>query len=163
MSLLFNMLSRLVTAFLPRSNHLLISWLYTPTAVIFEVHKITVSIVSPSIYHEVMEPDAMILIFWILSQLFSFSSFTFIKRLFISSSLSAVREGSSAYLRLFVFLPAIYFSIIAFVAYALVSYLRHQRMSEFLTIRNYCQDWCQEGFPLCFLIEVLWFQVLLSL
>ena len=63
MSLLFNMLSRLVTAFLPRSNHLLISWLYTPTAVIFEVHKITVSIVSPSIYHEVMEPDAMILIF----------------------------------------------------------------------------------------------------
>ena len=93
----------------------------------------------------------------------SLSSFTFIKRLFSSSSLSAVRVGSSACLRLFAFLPAIYFSIIAFVACTLVSYLRHQRMSEFLTIRNYCQDWCQEGFPLCFLIEVLWFQVLLSL
>ena len=63
MALLFNMLSRFVIAFLPRSNHLLISWLYTPTAVIFEVHKITVSIVSPSIYHEVMGPNAMIFFF----------------------------------------------------------------------------------------------------
>ena len=65
-SLLFNMLSRLVIAFLPRSKHLLISWLQSPSAVIFEPPKIkslTVSIVSPSICHEVMGPDAMILVF----------------------------------------------------------------------------------------------------
>ena len=66
MSLLFNMLSRLVIAFLPRSKHLLISWLQSPSAVILEPKKIksvTVSIVSPSICHEVMRPDAMIFIF----------------------------------------------------------------------------------------------------
>ena len=66
MSLLFNMPSRLVMAFLPRSKHLLISWLQSPSAVILEPPKIksvTVSIVSPSICHEVMEPDAMILVF----------------------------------------------------------------------------------------------------
>ena len=66
MSLLFNMLSRLVIAFLPRSKHLLISWLHSPSAVILEPQKIksvTVSIVSPSICHEVMGPDAMIFIF----------------------------------------------------------------------------------------------------
>ena len=66
MSLLFNMLSRLVIAFLPRSKHLLISWLQSPSAVILEPKKIkpvTVSIVSPSVCHEVMGPDAMILVF----------------------------------------------------------------------------------------------------
>ena len=66
MSLLFNMLSRFVTAFLPRSKCLLISWLQSPSAVIFKSPKIksdTVSIVSPSVYHEVMGPDAMILCF----------------------------------------------------------------------------------------------------
>ena len=66
MSLLFNMLSRFVTEFLPRSNYLLISWLQLPSAVILELKKImsfTVSIVSPSICHEVMGPDAMIFIF----------------------------------------------------------------------------------------------------
>ena len=60
MSLLLNMLSRLVIAFLPRSNHLLISWLQSPSAVILESQKIksvTVSSVSPSICHEVMGPD----------------------------------------------------------------------------------------------------------
>ena len=65
MSLLFNMLSRLVIVFLPRSKHLLISWLHSPSAVILEPKKIksvTVSIVSPSICHEVMGPDAMIFI-----------------------------------------------------------------------------------------------------
>ena len=70
MSLLFNMLSRLVIAFLPRSKHLLISWLQSPSAVILETPKIkslTVSIISPSICHEVMGLDAMILIFWMLS------------------------------------------------------------------------------------------------
>ena len=66
MSLLVNMLSKLVITFLPRSKHLLISWLQSPLAVILELKKIksvTVSIVSPSICHEVMGPDAMIFIF----------------------------------------------------------------------------------------------------
>ena len=63
LSLLFNMLSRLVITFLPRNKHLLISWLQSPSAVILEPQKtnsVTVSIVSPSICHEVMGPDAMI-------------------------------------------------------------------------------------------------------
>ena len=66
MSLPFNMLSRLVIAFLSRSKGLLISWLQSPSAVILEPKKIksvTVSIVSPYICHEVMEPDAIILDF----------------------------------------------------------------------------------------------------
>ena len=66
MSLLFNMLSRLVITFLPRSKRLLISWLQSPSAVIWEPPKIksaTVSTVSPSVSHEVMGPDAMILVF----------------------------------------------------------------------------------------------------
>ena len=66
MSLLFHMLSRLVIAFLPRSKHLLISWLQSPSAVIWEPKKIksvSVSTVSPSISHEVMRLDAMILVF----------------------------------------------------------------------------------------------------
>ena len=66
MSLLFNMLSRLVITFLPRSKHLLISWLQPPSAVILETQKIksdTVSTISPSISHEVMGPDAMTLVF----------------------------------------------------------------------------------------------------
>ena len=103
MSLLFNMLSRLVITFLLRSKHLLISWLQSPSAVILEPKKIkpaTVSTVSPSICHEAMGLDAMIFVFWVLSfkPTFSLSSFTFIKRLFSSSSLSAVRVVSSAYL-----------------------------------------------------------------
>ena len=66
MSLLFNMLTKLVIAFLPRSKRLFISWLQSPSAVILEPPKIkslTVSIVSPSICHEMMGPDAMILVF----------------------------------------------------------------------------------------------------
>ena len=67
MSLLFNMLSRLVIAFLPRSNHLLISWLWSPSAGILEppqkIKSDTVSTASPSISHEVMEPDTMIFVF----------------------------------------------------------------------------------------------------
>ena len=65
-SLLFNMLSRFVMAFLPRSKHLLILWLQSPSAVILEpkqIKSVTVSIVSPSICHEVMGPDAMIFVF----------------------------------------------------------------------------------------------------
>ena len=68
MSLLLNMLSRLVITFLPRSKHLLISWLQSPSAAILEFQKIksdSVSTVSPSICHEVMGPDAMILVFFL--------------------------------------------------------------------------------------------------
>ena len=80
MSLLLNMLSRLVITFLPRSERLLISWLQSPSAVILEPPKIksnTVSTISPSISHEVMGPDAMIFVFWLLSfkPTFSLSSF----------------------------------------------------------------------------------------
>ena len=106
------MLSRLVITFLPRSKRLLISWLQSPSAVILEPPKIksdTVSTVSPCICHEVMGPDVMILVFWMLGfkPSFPLSSFTFIKRLFSFSSLSALRMMSSAYLRLLIFLPAI--------------------------------------------------------
>ena len=95
-ALLFNMLFRFVIAFHPRSKHHLISWLQSPTTVILESKKmksITVSTFSPSICHEVMGPDAMILVFWMLSfkPTYSLSSFTFFKRLFSSSSLSAFR------------------------------------------------------------------------
>ena len=101
MSLLFSILSRLVIAILPRSKHLLISWLQSPSAVILEpknIKSLTVSIVSLSICHEVMGPDAMILVLWMLSfkPTFSLSSFTFIKRLFSSFSLSAMRVVSAA-------------------------------------------------------------------
>ena len=63
MFLLFNMLSRLVIAFLPRSKHLLISWLQSPSAVILKPKKIRSLTVSPSTCHEVMEPDAVIFVF----------------------------------------------------------------------------------------------------
>ena len=105
------MLSGFVLAFLPRSKCLLISCLQLPSAVILEPKKrqsVTVPIVSPSVCHEVMKQDAMIFIFWILSfkPAFSLSSYTFIKRLFSSSSLSAIKVVSSAYLRWLIFLLA---------------------------------------------------------
>ena len=116
-SLLFNMLSRLVIAFLLRSKRLLISWLQSPFAVILEPKKIksvTVSTVSPSICCEVMGPDSMILAFWMLSfkSAYLLSSFTFIKRLFSSSSLYAIRVVSSAYLRSLIFLPQFWFQLV---------------------------------------------------
>ena len=76
-SLLFNMLSRLVIAFLPRSKCLLISLLQSPSSVILQpqnIKPLTVSIVSPSICHEVMGLDAMIFIFWLLSFKLAFYS-----------------------------------------------------------------------------------------
>ena len=102
MSLLFNTLSRLVIALLPRSKRLSISWLQSPSAVLLEPKKIksvTVSIVSPSICYEVMGLDAMIFVFWMLNfkPAFSLSSFTFIQKFFSSSLLSAIRVVSSAY------------------------------------------------------------------
>ena len=111
MSLLFNMLSRLVIAFVSESKHLLISWLQSPSAVILEPNKTVCHSFhcSPSICHEVMGPDAMNLVFWLLSfkATFSLSSFTFIRRLFSSFLLSAIRVVSSAYLKLLIFFPEI--------------------------------------------------------
>ena len=102
------MLSSFVVVFLPRSKSLLISfhhlqWFWSPKKIISHCLNCFLSIC-----HEVMGPDAMILVFWMLSYkpTFSLSSFTFIKRLF-SSSLSAIRVVSSAYLRLLIFSPAI--------------------------------------------------------
>ena len=96
MSLLFEVLSRFVIAFLPRSKRLLIAGLQSPSIVILEPKKIkyfTVSTFSPSICHEVMGPDAMIFIFQMLSfkPAFSPSSFTLIKRSFSSPSISPIR------------------------------------------------------------------------
>ena len=104
MSLLFNMLSRFVIPFLPRRKHLLISWVQSQSVVILEPKKIEslpVSIVSPSICHEVMGLDAIISVFWKLSfkLTFSLSYFTFIKRFSSSSLLSAIRVVSSAHLQ----------------------------------------------------------------
>ena len=115
MFLLFKMLSRLVVAFLPRSKHLLISWLQSSSAVILEPKKIkflSVFIFSPFIFQEEMGQDALILVFWMLSfkPTFLLFSFTFIKRLF-TSSLSAIRVVSSAYLRLLIFLLEIWFQL----------------------------------------------------
>ena len=111
-SLVFNMLSILVIAFLPRSKCFLISWLHSLSAVILEpktIESLTVSIVSTSICYEMMGQDAMILVFRKLSfkTAFSFSSFNFIKIFLSSSSLSAIRVVSSVHLRLLIFLPAI--------------------------------------------------------
>ena len=109
MSLLFNLLSRFVIAFLPRRERLLISWLQSSSAVILEPRErksVTISTFSPSICYEMMGPDATILLFWMLSfkPAFSLSSFTLIKRLFSSSSLYTIRVVLSAYLRLLIFL-----------------------------------------------------------
>ena len=112
MSLLFDSLSRFVIAFHLRSNHFLISRLQSPSTVLLELRKrksVTASTFSLFVCHEVVGLDAMILGFWILSfkPAFSLSSFTLIERLFGSSLLTAIREVSSAYLRLLIFLPAI--------------------------------------------------------
>jgi len=119
-------MSRSVIAFLPRSKHLLISWPKSQFAVILEpkkIHSVTVSIVSPSICNEVKGPDAMIFVFWKLrfKPAFSLSSFTFIKRLFSSSLLSAIRVVSTAYLKLLIFLLAIL--ILACASSSLVFYM----------------------------------------
>ena len=111
MSLLFNMLYRFAIVFLPRSKRLLIhgcshhlQWLWGPRR-----WSLSVSIVSPSICHEMMGVDAMILVFWTLSFKPTFSFSSFIKRLFSSSSLFVIRVVSSAYLRLLIFLPGYWY------------------------------------------------------
>ena len=125
MSLLFNMLSRFVIASLPRSKCLLISWLESASTVILEPKKRKSEkrkkkichcfhfFFFHSICHEVVGPDAMILVFQMLSfkPTFPLSYLTLIKRLFSSSSLSSMRAVSSAYLRLLIFLPAILITV----------------------------------------------------
>ena len=110
MSLPFNMLSRLVIAFLPRSKRLLFSWLQSPSAVILESPKI--KSVRFSLFPHLFAmkgwdqmPWSSFFECWVLNQLFH--SFTLNKRLFSSSLLSAIKVVSSAYLRLLIFLPAI--------------------------------------------------------
>ena len=106
----FNTPFRLVIAFLPRSKRLLILWLQSPSAVILEPPQIK----SHGFYcflifcHQVIGLDAMILVFWMLSFKSTFSlSFHFHQSLFSSSSLSAIRVVTSAYLRLLIFLSAV--------------------------------------------------------
>ena len=97
----------------------------------------TVSTVSPSISHEVMGSDAMIFVFWMLSfkPTFSLSSFSFFKRLFGSSSLSAIRMVSSAYLRLLIFLPAIFIPTCALSSLTfLMMYSAYSHISTVTTI-----------------------------
>ena len=111
MSLLFNMLSRLVITFLPRSKHLLISWLQSPSAVILEPKQIVshcfhcFPIYLP--WSDGTRCHDLHFLNVELQATFSLSSSTFIKRLFSSSLLSAIRVVSSAYLRLLIILPAI--------------------------------------------------------
>ena len=96
MSLLFIMLSKLIIVFLSRSKCLLISWLQSPSAVILEPKKIksiTVCIFSSSICHEVMGSDVLIFVFWMLSFKPAFSLLFHFKRLFNSSSVSAIRNN----------------------------------------------------------------------
>ena len=146
MSLLFNMLSKLVITFLPSSKRLLISCLQSPSAVILEPKKLKSVSVSPSICHEVIGLDAMILVFWMLSfkPTFSLPSFTFIKRLFSSSSLSAIRVVSSAYLRLLMFLPA---TLIPACALSNPTFLMMYSAHRFNKQGDNIQPWCNP-FPI---------------
>ena len=144
------MLCRLIIALLPRSKHLLISWLLSPPVVILEslkIKSVTVSTLSPSICHEVMGPGAMILVFWMLSlkQTFSLSSFTFIKRLFSSSLISAIRVVSSVYLRLLIFLPAILIPACASSSPAFLMMYSAYKLNKHGNSR---QPWCTH-FPIC--------------
>ena len=111
MSLLFNMLSRLIITFLPRRKHLWISWLQSPSAVTLEPPKIK-SVpypLFPQLFPMKCWDRMLWSLFsecWVLKPTFSLSSFTFIRRLY-SSSLSAIRVVSPAYLRLLIFLLAV--------------------------------------------------------
>ena len=118
MSLLFKMLSRWVIAFLPRSKHLLISWLQSTICSDFWAQEVKVCHCFhffPIYYPWSDRTRCHDFCVWMLSfkPAFSFSSFTFIKRLFSSSLLSAIRVVSSAYLRLLIFLPSILISACA--------------------------------------------------
>ena len=165
MSLLFNMLSRFVIAFLPRSKRLLISWLQSPSIVILEINKIksvTVSIVSSSIYHEVMGLDAMIFVFWLLNfkPTFLLSSFTFIQRLFNSSSLSGISVVSPAYFRLLIFFPGILIPACASSSLAFhVMYSAYKLNNQSDNIKPWCMSfpiWNQSVVPSLNLTVASW-------
>ena len=161
-SLLLNMLSKLVITFLPRSRRLFISWLPSPSAVIFEPRKIKSDTVSPSISHEVMGQDAMILVFWMLSfkSTFSLSAFTFIKNFFNSSSLSAIRVVLSAYFRLLVILPAILIPACASSSPAfLMMYSAYKLNNQGDNIQPWCTPfpiWNQSVVPCLVLTVASW-------
>ena len=143
MSLLFNMLSRLVITFLPRIKRLnfmaAITICSDSGAQKNKVWHFFQCLLS--ICHEVMEPEAIILVFWMLSlkPTFSLSSFTFIKRLFSSSSLSAIRVVSSAYLRLLIFLQAI---LIPACAYSRPAFLMMYSAYKLNKQGDNIQPWC---------------------
>ena len=141
------------------------SWLQLPSTVFLEplkIQSVTVCIFSPYICHEVMGPDAMILVFWMLSFKLAFlhSSFTFIKRLFSSSLLSAIRVVSSAYLKLLIFLLEILIPACA------SSSLAFHMMYSAYKLNKQCdsiQPWCtpfpslnQSIVPCLVLIVVSW-------
>ena len=111
-SLFFNRLSRFIIAFLPRDKRLFISWLQSWSTVILEPKErksVTASTFPPSVCHEVMGPDAMMLVFWIFdfNQLFHCPLSPSSRGSLVPLSLSAIKVVSSAYLRLLIFLPAI--------------------------------------------------------
>ena len=149
MSLPFNMLSRLVITFLPRSERLLISWLQSPSAVIMEPLKI--KICHCFHYFPIYLPwsdgtGCHDLVFWMLSfkPTFSLSSFTFIKRLFSSSSLSAIRVVSSAYLRLLIFLLAMLIPACA-LTYPLSGLINPSDRYRLL-LKIFFTFWCPNGY-----------------
>ena len=149
MSLLFNMLSRLVITFLPRSKHLLISWLQSPSAVILEPPKIkSVTFNCVPIYlpwsNETRCHDLSFLNIKFEANFFTLL-FTF-KRLFSSSSLSAIRVVSSAYLRLLIFLPAILIPACASYSPAfLIRYSAYMLNKQGDNILKNEQEWIKLG------------------
>ena len=123
-----------------------------------KIKSLTVSTVSPSVCHEVMGPDAMMLVFWMLSfkPTFSLSSFTFIKRLFSSFLLSAIGAVSSAYLKLLIFLPATLIPVCA--SSSLEFHIAYKLNKQSDTIQSWCTPfpiWNQSVVPclclVCFL------------
>ena len=158
----FSTLSRFVIAFLPRSNHFLISWLQSPSTVILEPKKrksVSTSTFSPSICREVMGLDAMILVFLMFRFKldFALSSFTLFKRFFSSDLLSAIRVVPSAYLRLLMFvgpilIPACTSSfLVMFLAYKLN---RVTADSPVLLLSQSSISCSIQGSNCCFLIRI---------
>ena len=138
--------------FFSQGVNVFISWLQSPSAVILEPHKIKSATDSPSICHEVMRLDVMILVFWMLSFKPTFSlSFTFIKRLFSSSSLSAIRVVSSAYLRLLIFLPVILIPACASSSPAFLMMYSEYKLNK---QGDSIQPW-RTPFPICNLAHII--------
>ena len=159
------MLSRLVITFLPRSKHLLILWLQSPSAVILEPPKNKVSHCFhclPIYFPWSDGTRCHDLIFWMLSfkPTFSLSSFTFITRLFSYSSLSAIRVVSSAFLRLLIFLPAILILACASSSPAfLIMYSAYQLNKQGDSIQPWCTPfpiWNQSVVPCPVLTVASW-------